>query len=360
LSGLIHHFVRADFGTLEWTAGGETIGSPSSVWLFFTQTASHGLLAPMAIALLGFGRVYLRRAVEPSSNRPRVDGHDALALFATWLLAGPVLAAFLNGPAEPLAATLAERFRLLPEVVLSIAFAWGLDTWAAVREGRALPRAFMASAIVVVAVFHSWPRVRAAHADVLELYTENTERSAPRGAVIFGTGDYRLFSFLYMASTHARPDVTYIDPHLLGYDWYRRRASTELGAPISASVGEPSRDAIALVEAALSLGRPVLLTDVFEPSLVSAFPSYPIGTLVRLLPRGAPTPTPEKVEQENVTVFADFRRWRSAGDEWADAVLPAYGRPWVALARVFERRGEPARARANWERGKEWGWMKED
>lgn len=57
-------------------------------------------------------------------------------------------------------------------------------------------------------------------------------------------------------------------------------------------------------------------------------------------------------------MFAAFQRWDPTprDDEWATAVLPTYRRPWVALARMFERRRDEVRARANRERAAEWGW----
>jgi hypothetical protein len=344
-SGLLHHVTRADFGTLSLTADERSPDPLSNVWTFFTQTANHMLVVPLAIGLYGFWRT----CVADASPRGR---RDAVALFATWVLAGPVFAALLNVPPDAIGATLWDRFRLLPEVVFTIAVAWGLDGWRALRERRALPVGLATVAVAAAGALHSWPQVRGAHTNALELYTKNTERSVPPRSVILGTGDYRLFSFLYADAIQLRPDVTYIDPHLLGYDWYRARAARELGAPI-ATPG----DAIALVEQAFSIGRPVLLTDIFDARLMNVYPSYPVGTLIRVLPRDATRPSPELVEQENIGVFAAFQRWDPTprDDEWAKAVLPTYQRPWIALARMFERRRDEARGRANRERSAEWG-----
>ena len=344
-SGLLHHITRADFGSLSLTADERSPERLSNVWTFFAQTANDMLVVPLAFGFFGFWRT----CVADASSRGR---RGAFALFATWVLAGPVFAAFLNVPPDAIGATLWDRFRILPEVVFTIAVAWGLDGWRALREGRALPVGLASVAVATAGALHSWPRVREAHTNALELYTKNTERSVPPRSLILGTGDYRLFSFLYAEAIHLRPDVTYIDPHLLGYDWYRARAARELGASISTP-----GDAISLVEQAFSLGRPVLLTDIFDAQLVNVFPTYPIGTLIRLLPRDAMRPSPELVEQENLGVFAAFQRWDPTprDDEWATAVLPAYQRPWVALARMFEKHRDGARAQANRERAAQWG-----
>jgi hypothetical protein len=208
-SGLLRHVTRADYGTLQLTAADRSPDSLSNLWLFFTETASHTLAVPVGIGLFGFWWTWARASAgkEGEAGSPRGRRRGVLALFATWALAGPVFAAFLNVPPDAPGATLVERFCLLPEVVLAIAVAWGLDVWRALREGRALPLALAAIAIGASCAFNSWPLVRAGHTDALELYTENTETSAPMRAVILGTGDYRLFSFLYTGAIHLRPDV---------------------------------------------------------------------------------------------------------------------------------------------------------
>jgi hypothetical protein len=358
-AGLLRHVTRVDFGTFSLTAGDQAPHGLSNVGLYFEQTAKHALVWPLAIGLLGFWRTHARASTREAKASGRPSSGDVLALLATWALAGPVFASFLDVEPGVLGATLVERFRLLPEVVFAIAFAWGLDGWRGLRETRALPVALVVVASVATGAVHSWPQVQAEHTNVLELYTENTERSAPPRAVILGTGDYRLFSFIYADATKLRPDVTYVDPHLLGFDWYRARVSHELGAPIP----EPAQgDAIGLADEAFALGRPVLLTDVFLPRIVKVFPSYPLGTLIRLLPRGSALPAPESVEGENLDLYATFERCATVVDDggWASSVLPTYERPWVALSRLFERRGDEARARANAARAEDWRFLRGD
>lgn len=359
--GLVHLATRADFGTFSLTSSEQSPDWVSNVSAFFVQSMGELLVLPIAIGVFGFGRTWLLatrgEGGDDASRRARVD---LVALLAAWALAGPVFAGFLNVQSGALGATLWERFRVLPEVVFAIAVSWGLDAWGALQRGRPLPVALAVLSVVASGAIHAWPKVHAAHTDALETYTANSEKSAPPHAVILGTGDYRLFSFLYADAIRLRADVTYIDPHLLGYDWYRSRASHDLGAPIAAPADQTGGE-VALVDLAFSLGRPVLLTDVLDAQLVSVFPSYPFGTLIRLLPRGTSLPSPESVEQQNLDVFAAFRRWDRTprDDEWASAVLPTYQRPWVALARMFDRRGDRDRATANRQRADEWGQQSE-
>ena len=353
--GLLRHVTRADFGTFSLTSSDQSPDALSNLWAYFAQTAGWVLVVPFLIGQLGFARAYsdASRGVGGADPRARLN---VLLLLGTWALAGPVFAALLNVPPDAQRATLWERFHLLPEVVFAIAVAWGLDAWPPLREGRRVPLAISGLSVAALGAFLAWPQVRAAHTDLLERYTENTETSAPEHSVLLGTGDYRLFSFLYADAVGLRSDVTYIDPHLLAYDWYRNQASGRLG-PAIGTPAQPLNDEVALVDAALSLGRPVLLTDAFDAELTKVFPSYPVGTLIRLLPRGASLPGPDSVEQENLAVFASFRPWDRTvrDDEWATAVLPTYQRPWIALSRVFERRGDEARAKASRQRIEDWG-----
>lgn len=348
--GLWRHVTRADYGTFQLMASGAPADPGAGVGRFFEQTASHALGLPLVIGVFGFAWAYrLARPEHPSRG-------EVLALAATWASAGPLFALALSGPPDALGATLVERFRLLPEVVLTIGVAWGLDAWPRFAQGRLFPFAVATLAMVAPCALHAWPEVRADHSDALELYTENTLASAPPRAVLLGTGDYRLFSFLYAETIGLRPDVAYVDPHLLGYEWYKRRAGRALGAEVVPP--DPSGDeTVTIAEQAMTLGRPVFVTDVFDPAVVNAFASYPLGTLIRLLPHGTSPPLPEAVDQENAAVFSAFRRWDPVArdDAWAKAVLPAYPRPWIALARIFERHGDAARAKRDRERAAEWG-----
>jgi Protein of unknown function (DUF2723) len=359
--GLLRHMTRADFGTFSLAANDQAPRALSNVVLFFEQAASHTLVVPLMVGFLGFWRMFARSALPPTNAAAMKSGkHATLALLATWALAGPGFAALLNLGPEGLAAAVVERFRLLPEVVFTVGVAWGLDAWVGFRAGRTITIIVAVVIIGAVGALHSWPQVRAEHTKNLELYTENTEKSAPQHAVILGTGDYRLFSFMYFDATGLRPDLTYIDPHLVGYDWYRDRASRQLGARIPP--GSSSAATVALIDLALALDRPVLITDIFLPEILQIFPSYPTGTLIRLLPRGARPPPPESVESENVRVFATFERSDivTIDDEWAASVLPMYMRPWVALSRMFERQGDKERARVNMERAEEWRFLRKD
>src|SRR6185436_20399664 len=92
--------------------------------------------------------------------------------------------------------------------------------------------------------------------------------------------------------------------HLLLAPWYHRRMSAAIGAALP----EPrarSLDVPAVVAAILASGRPLALTDSFLPQKIEArFPSYPIGTLIRVVPKASDVPDPLELEAQNLALAA--------------------------------------------------------
>src|SRR6185312_7027603 len=146
-----------------------------------------------------------------------------------------------------------------------------------------------------------------------------------------------------------RPDVLFVSPKLLLAPWYHARIERALGAPLP-----PIRDKVLnvadLFEAILRTGRPVFVTDLFAPKVVAAHPSYPVGPLIRVAPSAADVPPPDALEALNLDLAARFARepWPPPGPEqWSDALLGDYARPWETLAAVFGGMGDAERAKAN-------------
>jgi hypothetical protein len=196
----------------------------------------------------------------------------------------------------------------------------------------------------------SWPELSEHHAPAVERYLQNTLRSAPEGAVILGTGQQRLFGFAALQELEGlRRDVQYIDPIMLHYDWYRRRAAQRFGAPLP-EAAEESPDIVALADRVLAAGKPLFITDVFAERLVQARPSYPVGTLIRILPAGSKPPAPPELEQANLQLFAHFDLNYPRpldGSSWAWNVQELYARPWSSLAGTYRQLGDEERAALN-------------
>jgi hypothetical protein len=355
LSGLLHHFARGDYGT---TRLGVVGGDPKPllhVGLLVSRTITDLWIVPPIIAIAGMVWLFARRP-EPAPPVSRIDGG---VLLLTALTAGPFFVSRFNIDPVGIGASVVERFYLLPELLVCIPLALGVDLAAGrLRERTMAERAatppwiavVVTVAAAVAGTFTAWPQVREHHRPTIEIYARNTLESAPKDAVILGTGDHRLYGFLY--AQHAlgiRPDVVYLDPNMWRYRWYRRL----LGPALRRSVYEPdgsSVSTVALAESLLATGRPLLVTNLFTTAITHELPSYPFGTLIRVLPRGTAPPSPDEVERTNLQLDAGFGHELSPPkrpETWASDVQETYARPWFALAKAFAVQGLAERSEAS-------------
>ncbi|MEO1272255.1 MAG: hypothetical protein AAFX99_29515, partial [Myxococcota bacterium] len=204
-------------------------------------------------------------------------------------------------------------------------------------------------------------RVHTWHSPILEDYFANTLRSAPRHAVLLGTGDHRLFGMRYaQAILGVRPDVSYIDPSLLARPWYLAQARQAVSAPINPVTATPEGhsniNTALLVKQLAATGRPIALTHAFTPRILHTWPTWPLGTclIVHTNPDVAP-PGPIEQEQRNLDRFQHLtlRALEHPADPWARDVLPAYPRPWLHLAQAFTAMNDPEGAARNSQRAQE-------
>jgi hypothetical protein len=178
---------------------------------------------------------------------------------------------------------------------------------------------------------------------MLDDYVRDTLRTAPDRAVILGSGDVRVFGTLYaQGAMGVRRDVVFISPILLHYGWYRRRVSDALGMALPPPEGG-SVDTKALAARILGSGRRLFLSDVLNGVIPQSFSTYPLGTLIEVLPHGVTPPTPPVLEQQNLLLFERYRLHAGLFDEdraWSRDVREAYTRPWAALARAYRSAGD--------------------
>jgi hypothetical protein len=278
-------------------------------------------------------------------------------LVASFVLAGPAFALVFRVPNEGIGAAVTERFDLLSLTLLVPIVARAIDlAWPPLASR---PRVALAALVAVLAVgfARGLPRVRAAERPAVQLYAENALRLAPPDSVILGGGDARLGAFLYARyALGARPDVVFVSPRLLLAPWYRARIERQLGVAIAVRDGRDRvLDVTALLDTLLATGRPLFVTDPFSEA-IARFPSYPIGPLIRIVPRREEVPSPAALEAMNLDASARFVREPEpvAGPEpWGDALAADYARPWEVLAVAFRVMGDEARAEASVARARE-------
>ncbi len=349
-AGLLRHVVRADYGVGRLA----THGGPPAPGAQLGALAVHALRDLLVVpTLLGCAAVVgaVARWLRGLHRGRPADDHaarSAAVLAATLALAGPLFAARFNIALTGVGWAIVARFHLLPEVLLSVFVAQGADAAARRVSLGTRARALLVAGAGVIGAAATLPGVLAAHRSVLEDYVFDTLHTAPPGAVVLGTGDHRQLGVLYaQRALGVRRDVLYIDPWLLLLPAPRARVERALGRPLPPLRGR-TVDTRALALAVLSTGRPLFLTDVFTPAIVRSFPTYPLGTLIRVLPPGEALPDPGALAAMNDRVFAGYRVRRAEGavDPWFALAYADYARPWGALAAVFGQRGDTVRAEA--------------
>ena len=346
--GLLAHVLRRDFGTTQLAVRNAhpsiaaNLGALGRTLL--VDLRGVGCVVGLGVLALGVARAVRRT---PDDRRWRA----VAALATSFVLAGPGFAALMNVELSPEGTAIVRRFHLLPMLLLVVPIALGAD--ALIRRARAPLQAAVAATTLMAGSLLGLGAVSAGHGPMLESYLVDTLRTAPRNAVLLGSGDARVFGALYeQLGRGLRRDVVFVSPILLHYDWYRRR----VGAALSLSLPPPTHgsvDTVTLATQILGTGRRLFLTDVFGNAILERFTTYPIGTLIEVLPRGAPLPSPGALERQNLDLFATYHVDRAALDverPWSRGVRDAYARPWRALADAFASLGDRDAAARNAER----------
>jgi len=335
-AGVFYHFRRGAYGTFSLSTTAEGAGPLVFLWLF-AKTSTRQLLGLPIVVLLAALLGWKRRAGVERSRRVAL-----VALGSTFLLAGPLFIARFNIPLVGAGPMVAERFYLLPEVLLTVMAALSLDTLVpGIVARRGLMAALTLEAAIVASVF-TIPVVLEHNRPTVELYVENTLRGAPKDAIIVGTGDHRWGGFMYARYVEKlRLDVVYVNEGTLIQAWYRRELEPRLGVSLDTPAGR-SVGPRTLMARLLATGRPVLYTDWPEPS-VETTPHVSEGTLMRVLREGESEPSPGDVLARNLEVEARYEMEGSPPKDehsWGFALQPDYARPWVELARRYGQAGD--------------------
>ena len=215
-SGLLRHFLRADYGTGRLVSAGAA-GAPLERLVSFAASFS---VLEWAMIVIGFAQAW-------RSIRWYFWG-----CLLSVLLAGPAFAAYANIDVSKLPALwVLRRFFLMPHVVLAPLAALGFAGLMGVIEAR-LPKQRLREARVVLASLVvaaiaipaglQYSKINQHDNHVARLYAEDLLATAPPRSVLLTLGDEVGFPVAYLQATeNQRPDVTLVILGLFkGLEWY--------------------------------------------------------------------------------------------------------------------------------------------
>lgn len=293
------------------------------------------LWIPLLVGLVTFGT----RVARHSDVR-----WDWLALALSWFAAGPLLVARFNIEPAGLGLYVSQRFYVLPALLLTIPVAIGLGAIDPVLERRGI-RPSVACGLVATLGFAAilamaLPHLFRTQTPAVERYAGNLLKALPQNSVLFIGQDDEYFGVGYQQwALGLRQDVVVVAPQLTQLAWYAdRMARRGIAAP--AGEGHPM---VRLVEQLLASGQQVFV-EKRRTEVIEHFTTYPYGTLMKVLPRGAPTPPIDAIIDENKAIYAKFELGYplpGTDDEFATAIHYRYAGTWTTLGRKAEQLGKP-------------------
>ncbi len=295
LPGVVHHFLRRDFGTFQLTGGEhglDPLAHPLH-WASELPTEFFGIYA--LLGLLG-----LALAFRAPSHRGWL-----LAVMASLLLAGPFFLGLFNLPASLPWTISTSRFHLLANTLFAVFIGWGAHQ--ALRWGsgsRVLAWALLGA--LAVPLFINLQRAPHRGGTVVEDYLRLALGTVEPGSLVLAIDDAALFGSLYLQEVEGlRPDVAWVHPEMLGYPWYRQRLLERHPDLVLERRGEVL-GTVGLVQANLerapvyaSFGR--MQDEAVRQALPMAFPVSAV--LMRIVPEDTPMPHPGQVEAQMRAAF---------------------------------------------------------
>jgi len=341
LPGLVHHFLRGDYGTLDTGQPARNIALHVQPMLYLTSLARQLAGLPLLLGIAGLGLAF----------KARTGRGFAAALAATWLFAGPIFVARFDLPATGYHRMVVERFHGFPTVLFAFAMGYGVTAFRALPfwSRPALPTGLLALNLLVAAAL-SAPAATARNHTITDDFLRNTLGAVEPNAVILTTGDSFQFGCEFAQSVlHLRDDVACVAAGLVPYDWYRRRTleqHPELtltrpdGRPLSA----------AQLAAAFAVQRPTYVSSrlpLASPDLPLP-PYYPAaGSLLRI--SSGELPTPPELEAALLRDWTSFQlgsrltvdQLDTAGDS---TLWDQYALTWSTLASGYAAGGDTGSA----------------
>jgi hypothetical protein len=348
LAGLVHHFLRRDYGTFDLALSDAQVAVWAHPWDWVSALPVEFAGVFFVLGLVGLAGALRRR-----------EGLS-WALLATLLLSGPVFFMRFNLPSEGFWTVVTSRFHLLPNTLFAVFIGLGAGAWldTGLLAGRRLRVGLVAGCLGLAGLSAS---VDAPHRNwtVLEDFGRNVLSVVEPNALILGSGDSRLFAFLYLQSVEGlRPDVAYIEPEMLGYPWYRDRLNAQHPGLLPELAGKVAVPLVPLVGRHYG-SRPIYLAPrlLEDPDFAGQLPpTYPFGAvLMKLLPPGATLPEPAQVESQMARAFDGFllrsrvSTVHEATQTWESEAWDQYAITYRVLADAYQASGDPegaARCRA--------------
>lgn len=339
--GLVHHFLRADYGTL-------STGQLSRGVALHVQPALY--LGGVARQLVGLSAL-LGAVGFVVAFRGRTGRGFAAALLATWLLAGPLFVTRFDLPAEGFYRMVVERFHILPNLLVALAVGYGTVWFRGLRiwSRPAVPTALL-SVNLLLAGAMALPAASMRDLSITDDFLRNTLGAVEPDALIVTQGDTFHFGCEYaLRIEELRRDVACVAPGLVDYEWYRRRLARLYPGLTLERDGRPLT--LSELVAAHVDRRPVYLSvrvPIVSPGAMAGIPPYwpAAGTLLRVSGGGKHPPPPALVEASLLRDWEGFElRSRlvdvSELNTSADSTTwDHYALVWMTLATGYESAGD--------------------
>ncbi len=349
--GLVHHFLRADYGTFETGQADRGIAWWVQPGMYLEGVGRQLIGLPALLGAVGFAVVLADR----DGDRDRRTRGFAAAALATWVFAGPLFVTRFDLPAEGYYRVVVERFHSFPHALYCVGVGFGAAWFVKLKlwSRPAIPIAALALNLAVAGALTA-PRASMRDATILDDFLRNTLGAVDEGAVVFTKGDSFTFGCVYAQEVLGlRADVACLFGPMVGHDWYRERLLERHPDLELLLDGKPMQ--LPELIAANAARRPTYLSvrlPMVHPELAGVMPpSWPAaGTLLRAAGPGDRVPPPDVVEAALLEDWAEF----TIGSRLADAAeldeslestaWDHYAQVWIVLASGYEAMGDAAGA----------------
>jgi len=341
LPGLLHHFLRGDYGTTRLSITEDVVHWWSHPTIYLQRTCAEFVFVFVLLAVMGMVIAFRKG---PARGM-------LLALLATWVVMGPLFLSVCKLAPEGIKLAVIVRFHILPNTVLALFI--GLGIAALVAEVRARSAPIVIGVLIAALGLSGASHVRSAshaHSTVLEDFIDNVLIAVEPDALVIGSSDGLFFGMLYaQVVQERRPDVVYVQPSLLAHEWYREwlarqhpqfePESLESFAPI------PQLILNSIHRRPIYLGASHAQRANLAMKLPDLVPESAV--LFRVVPPGVGAPPPAWVEGQMNEALDGFTfrsgvetpyQWTWTLEWWA---MDQYAACYVSVAAAYARAGNP-------------------